>query len=295
MVFVPPKDRVLEQSTSNSQTVFAVTGAIDTSYNAFSASMSVGDTTIGGVVEAGTAFVSGVLTYSAANQITVTGAPFESKGTFSSSGVKHVFMGLPGSRAPLLDHPNSFTDPTEATGAGTTAAAIFAGGIEILKKLFVAGIAKFTAGVASTSTTTGSIVVTGGAGISGAANVGGSGTFGGLLSALGLSPTVDVASGGSIESPQLYSVAGGGTKTFVGGSGLVLVRDNTIHGGMALFLWSAPASTITLVAQTAAGPFVVSGAPGASQWGATFTGVQFQIKNGSGSTQSIWVHFFRTG
>lgn len=294
MAFVPPKDRVLEHSTSNSQTVFAVTGAIDTSYNAFSASMSIGDTTIGGVVEPGVAFVSGVLTYSATNQVTVTSV-FESKGTFSAGGVKEVFMGLPGSRAPLLDRPNSFSDATEATGAGTTAAAIFAGGIEILKKLFVAGIAKFTAGVASTSTTTGSIVVTGGAGISGAANVGGAGTFGGLLSALGLAPTADVASGGTIESPQLYSVASGATKTFVSGSGLIIARDNSIHGGCALFLFSAPASTITLIGQTAAGPFVVSGSPGASQWGATFTGTQFQFKNGSGSTQSIWVHFIRTG
>lgn len=93
MAFVSPKDRVLEHSTSNSQTVFTVTGAIDTSYNAFSASMSVGDTTIGGVVEPGTAFKVGLLTYSNANEVTVTTA-YDSKGTFSSSGVKEVFMGL---------------------------------------------------------------------------------------------------------------------------------------------------------------------------------------------------------
>jgi hypothetical protein len=98
MAFVPPKDRVLEHSTSNSQTVFTVTGALDLSYNAFSASMSVGDTTIGAVVEAGVAFASGVLTYSAANQVTVTTVS-ESKGTFSSSGVKEVFMGLPAADA----------------------------------------------------------------------------------------------------------------------------------------------------------------------------------------------------
>jgi microcystin-dependent protein len=102
MAFVAPKDRVLERSTSNSQTVFTVTGAADTSYNAFSASMSVGDTTIGGVVEAGTAFKSGVLTYSASGEVTVT-TVYESKGTFSAGGVKEVFMGLPASRAPVSD------------------------------------------------------------------------------------------------------------------------------------------------------------------------------------------------
>jgi hypothetical protein len=99
MTFVNPHDRVLDTSTSNSQTVFALSGSgLDTSYNTFSASMSAGDTTIGGVVEPGVAFVSGILTYSATNQITVTTA-FENKGTFSSGGTKQVFMGLPGSIA----------------------------------------------------------------------------------------------------------------------------------------------------------------------------------------------------
>lgn len=96
MAFVPPKDRVMEYSTSNSQTVFLVTGAVDASYNAFSASMSIGDTTIGGVIEPGVAFKSGILTYSAAGQVTVTTTE-ESKGTFSASGIKQVFMGLPAS------------------------------------------------------------------------------------------------------------------------------------------------------------------------------------------------------
>jgi len=94
MGFVRPRDRVMEYSTSNSQSVFAVTGAVDVSHNAFSAAMAVGDTTIGGVVEDGVAFKSGILTYSATDQVTVT-AVVESKGTFSASGVKRVFMGLP--------------------------------------------------------------------------------------------------------------------------------------------------------------------------------------------------------
>lgn len=94
MVFVPPRDRVLEQSSSNSQSVFTVTGALDASYNAFSASMSVGDTTIGAVVELGVAFKVGLLTYSNTNEVTVT-TVYDSKGTFSAGGIKQVFMGLP--------------------------------------------------------------------------------------------------------------------------------------------------------------------------------------------------------
>ncbi len=46
------------------------------------------------------AFKAGILTYSAANQVTVSTA-YDSKGTFSSSGVKEVFMGLPAASAVL--------------------------------------------------------------------------------------------------------------------------------------------------------------------------------------------------
>ncbi|MCK1402016.1 hypothetical protein IVB45_17565 [Bradyrhizobium sp. 4] len=115
MAFVPPKDRVLEQSSSNSQTVFTVTGALDLSYNAFSAAMSVGDTTIGAVVEPGVAFKAGMLTYSATNEVTVSSA-FDSKGTFSSGGIKQVFMGLPAGSAPSLDGPQTLTDAKRAQG-----------------------------------------------------------------------------------------------------------------------------------------------------------------------------------
>src|SRR5678815_5623600 len=108
MVFVPPKDRVLERSTSNSQTVFTVTGAVDTSFNAFSASMAVGDTTFGFVVEPGVAFKSGIMTYSASNEITIDSTLGESKGTFSDGGTKEVAMGLYAGRFNNIDTPPAF-------------------------------------------------------------------------------------------------------------------------------------------------------------------------------------------
>jgi hypothetical protein len=74
---------------------------------------------------------------------------------------------------PGLATTNAFSNTTEATGVGTTASGIFAGGVEILKKLFVAGIAHFTNSTASTSTTTGAVVVTGGLGVAKDINVGG--------------------------------------------------------------------------------------------------------------------------
>src|SRR5262249_12724701 len=67
--------------------------------------------------------------------------------------------------APGLATSNVFTDATEATGAGTTAAQIISGGLEVLKKIFVSGLATFRAAVsivdttASTSSTTGALKV----------------------------------------------------------------------------------------------------------------------------------------
>jgi hypothetical protein len=107
MVFVPPKDRVLEHSATAGTGPYALAGAVDTSYNAFSASMAVGDTTIGAIIEPGVAFASGVLTYSAANQITLTTTK-ESKGTFGS-GTKEIMMGLPASSAVMVDGDQSLS------------------------------------------------------------------------------------------------------------------------------------------------------------------------------------------
>lgn len=109
MPFVPPRDRVLEKSTTNSQAIFNVTGAPDTSYNAFSAVMSVGDTTIGGVIERGVAFKSGILTYSGTNQVIVT-TTLDFHGTFSASGVKEVFMGLPSAKILLADNVRGYVN-----------------------------------------------------------------------------------------------------------------------------------------------------------------------------------------
>jgi hypothetical protein len=107
MVFVPPKDRVLEHSATAGTGPYALAGAVDTSYNAFSASMAVGDTTIGAIIEPGVAFASGILTYSAANQITLTTTK-ESKGTFGS-GTKEIMMGLPASSALMVDGDQSLS------------------------------------------------------------------------------------------------------------------------------------------------------------------------------------------
>lgn len=116
--YVTPKDRVLEYSTSNSQTVFALAGAPDTSFNAFSASMSVGDWTIGCVVEPGVAFKSGKLTYSATNEITVDSTGYETKGTFSSGGTKEIMMGMPA--AAFRNLPDGTRVVTQSAGDNST-------------------------------------------------------------------------------------------------------------------------------------------------------------------------------
>lgn len=88
MAFVRPKARILELSTTSGSGPLALAGAPDNSYNRFSAFMSVGDQTYVTVVEPGVAFWTGIATYSAANQITLTTVE-EAKGTFGA-GTKEV-------------------------------------------------------------------------------------------------------------------------------------------------------------------------------------------------------------
>ena len=80
-----------------------------------------------------------------------------------------------------LGAANIFADTTEATGAGTTASGIFSGGLEVLKKLFVTGVAAFEATTASTSNTTGAVTVAGGLGVTGSVSVGGANQFGAYI------------------------------------------------------------------------------------------------------------------
>ena len=110
-VFVPPRDRVAEISTSSGPTVFTVAGAgSDNSHHKFSDFMSVGDFTIGGVVEPGLAYKTGIITYSATNEITVTTVKDSiNVGSFSASGPKKVFMGLPALSTLLVDGPQALT------------------------------------------------------------------------------------------------------------------------------------------------------------------------------------------
>lgn len=91
MAFVRPKARILERTTTAGNGPYALLGAIDGSYNAFSAFMSVGDTTYITVAEPGVAFWTGIGTYSAASQMTLTTVE-ETKGTFGA-GTKEVMSG----------------------------------------------------------------------------------------------------------------------------------------------------------------------------------------------------------
>lgn len=98
-------NRVRENSTTTGTGPFTVTGAVS-GYKSFGSRMSVGDTTFGTIVN-GTEWVTGLLTYSASNQLTVT-TVFESSNadaavTFSG-GTKDIFIDLPAFTA--LSAPN---------------------------------------------------------------------------------------------------------------------------------------------------------------------------------------------
>jgi microcystin-dependent protein len=101
MAFVRPKARILERSISTGNGPYALAGAVDGSYNTFASFMAIGDMTEASVVEPGVAFWTGIVTYSAANQITMTTVE-ETKGTFGS-GTKEIFAGGLASRALLRE------------------------------------------------------------------------------------------------------------------------------------------------------------------------------------------------
>lgn len=101
MTFKRPKARILERTVTAGNGPYTVSGAVDGSYNAFSSFMSVGDTTHLTVVEPAVAFWTGIATYSAANQITLTTVE-ESSGAFGA-GTKEIFAGTLAARSAFFD------------------------------------------------------------------------------------------------------------------------------------------------------------------------------------------------
>jgi microcystin-dependent protein len=91
MALVRAKARILERTITAGNGPYALAGPVDGSYKTFASFMSVGDTTFATVVEPGVAFWTGIVTYSAANQITLTTVE-ETSGTFGS-GTKEIFTG----------------------------------------------------------------------------------------------------------------------------------------------------------------------------------------------------------
>ncbi len=106
------KDRVRESSTSTGTGAFTVTGAIS-GYQAFSAAMSIGDTCWYAIVLPGSAWETGLGTYTSANTLTRTTVLESSNAGAAVSfgaGTKDVFIALPASKGSALN--NSFPSGT---------------------------------------------------------------------------------------------------------------------------------------------------------------------------------------
>jgi microcystin-dependent protein len=97
MAFVRPKARILERSITAGSGPYALAGSVDGSYRSFASFMAIGDATEATVVEPGVAFWTGIVTYSGANQITLTTVE-EASGAFGT-GTKEIFAGGLASRA----------------------------------------------------------------------------------------------------------------------------------------------------------------------------------------------------
>jgi microcystin-dependent protein len=101
MARVRAKARIGERTITAGNGPYTLAGAWDASYNTFASMMAVGDTTTLSVVEPGVAFWTGIATYSATNEITLTTVE-ETKGTFGS-GTKEIFAGQMASSSMFRD------------------------------------------------------------------------------------------------------------------------------------------------------------------------------------------------
>jgi hypothetical protein len=96
------KDRVRESSTTTGTGPIALGGAPNTSYQAFSAVMSIGDTCWASIVLPGSAWQTALCTYSALNTLTITTVLESSNGGAAVSfttGTKDIYITQPASQA----------------------------------------------------------------------------------------------------------------------------------------------------------------------------------------------------
>ena len=219
---------------------------------------------------------------------------FNSSGTTSKinfSTVPQVAIVALAEDLPSLTAPNTFADTTEATGAGTTAAQIISGGLEVLKKLFVAGAAAFTNATASTSTTTGGVVVTGGLG------VGGAGWFGGLVrSASAFVSSVAPATAAQFDASAMtgLSVSNGANVAIAPAApsyGILCIAEIAVSGYASIYLLNG--GGVTQV--TLAGPWVApTPTPAAGKMSVYWNGTAYAIYNNYGSTVTIKATYIKT-
>jgi microcystin-dependent protein len=92
MALVRARARIVERSITSGGTPWALAGAVDDSYNTFSAFMADGDRTYASIVEPGVAFATGVVTYDAGSNSLALTEVEEVKGTFGA-GTKEIMAG----------------------------------------------------------------------------------------------------------------------------------------------------------------------------------------------------------
>lgn len=110
-------DRVKDTTTTTGTGPYTVSGTPPTGFKTFADRLSVGDTFYG-VIAAGSEWVSGIMTYSAANQITVTTVLASSNADAAvsfSAGTKDIFLMVDAQFFTL----NSIITPTAPYNAGT--------------------------------------------------------------------------------------------------------------------------------------------------------------------------------
>ena len=152
----------------------------------------------------------------------------------------------------------------------------------------LAGVQTVSNNTASSSTSTGAIVVTGGVG------VGGAGNFGGNLKGAAVLPTSAPGTAWGLDCQNCIVVVSGSSNSVLpDGAGLILLTDGTVTGATGIYVTGG--SAVALIGQSTGTSFVTpTTTPAANKYCVAFNGTHYAVYNGNASAITFTMAMIRT-
>ena len=152
----------------------------------------------------------------------------------------------------------------------------------------LAGIQTVTNATASSSTSTGAVVVTGGVG------AGGAGNFGGNVAAPSVTPNAAPGTAWGIDCRSCtIAVSGSGNSVIPDGAGLIMITDGSVTGDTGIYVTGGSAAA--LIGQSTGTSYVTpTTTPAANKYCIAFNGTHYAIYNGNASSITFTLAMIRT-